>query len=167
MSTGLEIRAQIDTENVKGLLLINGGAAVALLAALPHVFDKPGFESLARSILWGLLAFQIGLVLAVVHNRLRRICSLEYERHNYRPPPCERFGLRLREPCVCHASILCMWLALIAFVGGGVIVFWGGLKSLDERAAIVRTTKAATVDVPKITPNSTVERDAAKRRPSP
>jgi hypothetical protein len=40
MATGLEIRAQIDQENVKGLLLINGGAAVALLAALPQVFDK-------------------------------------------------------------------------------------------------------------------------------
>ena len=163
MSTELEIRAQIDTENVKGLLLINGGAAVALLAALPHVFDRPGFESLTRSILWSLLVFQIGLVLSVVHNRLRRICSLEYERHNYRPPPCERFGLRLREPCAGHASILCMWLALIAFVGGGV--FWGGLKPLDERAAIVRATKVATLEVPKIAPNTTAERDAAKRRP--
>ncbi len=167
MSTGLEIQAQIDAENVKGLLLINGGAAVALLAALPHVVDKPGFESLTRSILWSLLVFQIGLVLSVVHNRLRRICSLEYERHNYRPPPCERFGLRLREPCVCHASILCMWLALIAFVGGGVTVFWGGLKSLDERAAIVRATKAATLQVPKIEPNTTAERDPAKRRATP
>jgi hypothetical protein len=167
MSTGLEIRAQIDTENVKGLLLINGGAAVAVLAALPHVVDKPGFESLARSILWGLLAFQTGLVLAVVHNRLRRICSLEYERHNYKPPPCQWFGMRLREPCICHVSILCMWLSLVAFVGGGVIVFWGGLKSLDNRAAAVKATKGVIVEVPKISPNTAVEGDAAMRRHSP
>lgn len=41
MAPGLEIRAQIDSENVKGLLLINGGGAVALIAFLPAVIGKP------------------------------------------------------------------------------------------------------------------------------
>ncbi len=44
MTKGLEIRAQIDTEVVKGLLLLNGGGAVALLALLPTVIGKPGFS---------------------------------------------------------------------------------------------------------------------------
>ena len=61
MTKGLEIRAQVDMENVKGLLLINGGAAVALLAVLPGIFEKSGYESFARAILWGLLIFQGGL----------------------------------------------------------------------------------------------------------
>jgi len=29
MASGIEIRAQIDTENVKGLLLIDGGAGIS------------------------------------------------------------------------------------------------------------------------------------------
>ena len=76
MSKGLEIRAQIDSEQVKGLLLINGGAAVALLAFLPTIFGKPNLGPLVDSVLWALGVFQVGIVMAVAHNRLRRVCSL-------------------------------------------------------------------------------------------
>jgi hypothetical protein len=144
MTKGLEIRAQIDAENVKGLLLVNGGAAVALLAFLPNALDNPGYESLAHAILWSLLIFQAGLIFAVVHNRLRRLCSLIYEQHNYQPPPCEILGINLHEPCVCRASIICMWLSVAAFVGGGVVVFEGGLKSLHERAKLAEKTATST-----------------------
>ncbi len=166
MTTGLEIRAQIDTENVKGLLIINGGAAVALLALLSAVLDKPGYESLARAVLWSLLIFQIGLLFAMVHNRLRRVCSLVYEQHKYQPPPCELFGVKLKEPCVCWRSIICMWLSVAAFGIGGFVVFLGGLHSLDERAKPKPAASAAQkVEVPS---NPTVERDARKSgaRPS-
>ncbi len=62
MTKGLEIRAQIDTEVVKGLLLLNGGGAVALLALLPAVIGKPGFEPLSRAILGGgYWSFSMGL----------------------------------------------------------------------------------------------------------
>ena len=142
MTKGLEIRAQIDTENVKGLLIVNGGAAIALLAFLPGVLDKPAYESLARAILWGLLIFQVGLLFAIVHNRLRRICSLRYEQHNYQPPPCEVFGIKLAEPCVCRGSIICMWLSVVAFAAGGFAVLQGGLESLDQRAKLVEKPKA-------------------------
>jgi hypothetical protein len=153
MTKGLEIRAQIDAENVKGLLLVNGGAAVALLAFLPNVLDKPGYESLAHAILWSLLIFQAGLIFAVVHNRLRRLCSLIYEQHNYQPPPCKIFDINLHEPCVCRASILCMWLSVAAFVGGGVVVFEGGLKALHERSkpaekAAASNPQKRTVEIP-------------------
>jgi hypothetical protein len=79
MATGVEIRAQIDTENVKGLLLLNGGGAVALLAFLPTVIVKPEYHLLTKSILYGLLLFQGGLIAAVIHNRQRRVCSLVYD----------------------------------------------------------------------------------------
>src|ERR1044071_497487 len=140
--SGVEIRAAIDTENVRGLLLINGGAAVTLLAALPQVWEKPGFEYLTYAILVSLIVFQTGLVLAVVHNRLRRKCSLEYDRHNFRPPPGVLFGFHLSEPRVCILSIWCMWFALGAFVIGGVIVFFGGWMSLNQRAKIQKSANA-------------------------
>jgi hypothetical protein len=169
MTKGLEIRAQIDTENVKGLLLINGGAAIALLAFLPGILDKPEYESLARAILWSLLIFQVGLVFAVVHNRLRRICSLRYEQHDYQPPPCEIFGIKLGEPCVCSASIICMWLSVAAFAGGGFTVFQGGLESLDQRAKLVEKAKVTTPQDAMGSPKPTVKKDARKSsaHPSP
>jgi hypothetical protein len=52
MTKGYEVRAQIDSENTRGLLLINGGAAVALLAFLPAIFGKPGLDSLVAGTLW-------------------------------------------------------------------------------------------------------------------
>jgi hypothetical protein len=73
MTKGYEVRAQIDSENTRGLLLINGGAAVALLAFLP------GSSASRALVLWSprlcgpLGSFQLGLVFAVIHNRARRI----------------------------------------------------------------------------------------------
>ena len=130
MTNELEIRAQIDTENVKALLQINGGGVVALLAFLPYVLGKPEYLPLAHSILWGLLIFQVGLLAAVVHNRLRRKCSLVYQAHGYQPPPCTVFGHKLRQPCVCHTSIFFMWASVLSFVAAGLIVFLGGLEVL-------------------------------------
>src|SRR2546421_197643 len=105
MSDGLEIRNEIAADNVKGLLLINGGAAAALLVSLPGIFNGPANEALARAMLWALLIFQAGVVFAVAHNRLRRLCSFDYESQDFPPPGCNAFGLSLREPCTCCASI--------------------------------------------------------------
>jgi hypothetical protein len=134
MTDGLKIRSDIDTENVKGLLLINGGAAVALLTFLPNVFGKVGYESLSRSILWGLLIFQFGLIFAIAHNRLRRKCSLIYESHNYAPPACKIVGFELNEPCLCSMSWAFMWLSVFAFFLGGISVACGGFESLKQIA---------------------------------
>lgn len=128
MATELEIRAQIDTENVKALLLINGGGAVALLAFLPYVLPRAEYVLLTQKIIWALLIYQIGLFLAVLHNHLRRKCSIEYQRHGYKPPPCKLFGRPLKEPCVCHVSWSCMWGSALAFMAAGLCVFYGGLQ---------------------------------------
>ena len=114
MTKGLEIRAQIDTELVKGLLIINGGGSIALLTFLPTILGKPEYLPLSKAVLWGLFSFQIGLVSAVIHNRLRRVCSLEFEKYNYNPPPCKVFPISLFKfrndaPCVCRASVMLMW----------------------------------------------------------
>lgn len=132
MPSGLEIRAQIDTEVVKGLLLMNGGGAIALLAFLPHILGKPDFEPLARSILWSLLLFQGGLLAAIIHNRLRRVCSLMYEEAKANSPahpdPCQIFRWVLPEPCVCMWSIAIMWISVVCFVTAGLVVFYGGMN---------------------------------------
>ena len=62
MADGRETRATIDSETVRGLLLINGGGAVALLVFLPGVLQKPELEPLARAIIWAIFTFQAGLV---------------------------------------------------------------------------------------------------------
>jgi hypothetical protein len=131
MTKELEIRAQIDTENVKALLLINGGGAVALLAFLPSVLGKPEFAPLMRGILYSLILYQFGLLSAIVHNRLRRKCSLVFQTHRYRPPPCSFLGFKLKEPCICSVSILFMWASVIFFVVAGFLVFWGGIAVLS------------------------------------
>ena len=56
MASGLEIRAKIDAEIFKTLVLIHGGGSVALLTFLPFVlredFKYEG-AALAHGILWG------------------------------------------------------------------------------------------------------------------
>ena len=116
-----EIRAQIDTEVVKGLLLINGGGVVALLAFLPSILDKGGYEILVKSVLAGLLFFQVGLLFAVIHNRFRRECSLTYDQYKMNPPACNRFPLNYLKfkhdpPCICRASIIFMGHRVIEWV---------------------------------------------------
>jgi hypothetical protein len=135
MTNGVDIRAQIDTEVVRGLLLINGGGAVALLALLTNVLGTADYSPLARAILWALLSFMLGLATAIVHNRLRRVCSNVYDIAWHKSPPtepapCRAFGFTFSEPCVCMRSIFFMWLSLGFFFLGGFTVFLGGLYTI-------------------------------------
>ena len=127
---GKEIRAQIDTENVKGLLLINGGGAVALLAFLSSILGKPDYEPLARAILWGLLLFAGGLITALIHNHLRRRCSLAYCNPNIGKH--KFFSLGLSEPWVCHFSHLFMYASYGLFVFAVILIFCGGSKTFNS-----------------------------------
>jgi len=122
MTNGIDRRERIDTEHFKALLLVNGGGAVALLAIVPSLLDKTGYATLTRAILVGVLIMMIGLVLAVIHNRYRRKCSLVYEEHGMKPPGGSLFGFQLSRPTVCAISEWCMWGSLAAFVVAGVSV---------------------------------------------
>jgi len=155
MADGRETRAGIDTETVRGLLLINGGGAVALLAFLPGVLQKPEFESLARAIIWAVFTFQIGLASAVVHNRLRRKCSLEYAKKER--APCSVFGRPLQEPCVCHWSTGLMWLSIVAFLVAGIIVMGASLTVVGIRPAKVSVSTPAVFQP---LPNPALQKDA-------
>lgn len=137
MSNGVSRRSQIDTELGKGLLLMHGGGSIALLAFLPTILDNPSYVFLSKAVLWGLLFYQLGLVTAIVHYRLRRKCSLEFERHEFNPPPCNKFPLSLFKfrddpPCVCRASVLCMWASILLFIVAAVVIFLGGYTVIDK-----------------------------------
>ncbi|MEW6164587.1 MAG: hypothetical protein AB1642_05965 [Pseudomonadota bacterium] len=127
MADGVELRAGIDAETVRGLLLINGGGAVALLAFLAGIIAKPELAVLARAIIWSVFTFQLGLVAAVIHNRFRRLCSLEYAKKPENRKKCSLFGHVFKEPCICHWSIGFMWASIGAFLIGGLLVLGAGL----------------------------------------
>lgn len=131
ISEGVKLRAQIDGEVVRGLMLANGGGAVALIALLPNLLDK--YPMLARWTLWGLLGMFLGLAFAIVHNRYRRHCSLAFEtawRGGRQPAPGFFWWFQLSSPVVCWLSELFMRLSAIGFIAGGLCVLVGGLKTL-------------------------------------
>lgn len=141
MTSGVELRAQIDADIMRALLLVNSGAAVALIALLPYVLDRPDLSSFARVILMALLGYQLALFSAVVSGRLRRVCSLEYEKAKSSSPQgvlgaCKLFGHDLGEPCVCIWATILMWASLTLFILSGATVAWGGYQSLAESAAL-------------------------------
>lgn len=136
MTDRRETRAVIDSETVRGLLLINGGGAVALLAFLSTILGKPGFVGLSQAVIWATFVFQAGLVAAVIHNRFRRLCSFEYSKKQESRKQCSLFGTVLREPCICHWSTGFMWASILAFLLGGLIVLIGGICVLGESAPV-------------------------------
>lgn len=129
MPNGVDRRAQIDTETVRALLLINGGGAVALLTLLPRIIDKTNYAGLVHAIFLGIVFLMIGLISAVIHNQLRRKCSLHYDQHNMTPPKGKLFGFTLREPTVCCMSKAFMWASVIAFFAAGLVVAVKGLTT--------------------------------------
>ena len=166
MADGQEIRAGVDTETVRGLLLINGGGAVALLAFLPGVLQKPELESLARAIIWAVFTFQLGLAFAVIHNRMRRKCSLEYAKKER--VPCSIFGIVMREPCVCHWSIGFMWSSIIAFLAAGIIVLVAGLAVVGTMSAKNVATVSSSKSVNVVAqPNPAFKRDSPRSGRAP
>jgi len=129
-SEGVKTRAQIDTEVARGLMLANGGGAVALLAFLPVVFERDLLRPLAVPVLYALFTCHLGIVAALVHSHYRRRCSQVYENHGFLPPPGRLLGFNLREPTVCWASWKWMWASIVLFLAAGITVFVGALRTL-------------------------------------
>ena len=132
MVKGVEIRAQIDTETVRGLQLMNGGMAAGLVTMLPSIIQNPNTVLLGHYMISAIGFAALGLVAAVVHNRLRRKCSLEHSRtdqSNRQPAHTSRLLVRCQtlpgEPRVCTNSIIAMWLAVAFFVLGAASVAMG------------------------------------------
>jgi len=98
VSEGVKIRAQIDAESVRNVMLVNGGGSVALIALLPNVLYTP----LVLAVLLALSSWLLGLTLAVIHSVLRRKCSLAYEHYKMSPPTGGPvLGIKPKQPWVC------------------------------------------------------------------
>src|SRR6056297_900419 len=115
LSDGAKIRAQIDAESVRAVLLINGGGSVALLALLPAVLGTP----LVTAVLGTLAVWLVGLAFAAIHSVLRRKCSLVHEHHAMRPPPGRpRLGIKPGKPWVCWWAWQLLYASIVAFLVG-------------------------------------------------
>lgn len=110
-------RAEMDNATVKALLLMNGGGAIAVLTFLGTIVSEADMEALRASIVWGLLMFHAGLLAAVIHNHLRRRCSLAYET-----------GRVEGDTGVCWWSWACLYSSMALFFLAGAVVGIGAVR---------------------------------------
>jgi glucan phosphoethanolaminetransferase (alkaline phosphatase superfamily) len=75
-----DARAEITNQGVRGLLLINGGAAVALLAFLQAIWSEE--PALAKYVVIGIGIFSIGVLLAGFINFFRYHTSFNFQSGN-------------------------------------------------------------------------------------
>jgi hypothetical protein len=132
MSNGTNQRARVDNETPRALLLANGAGAIAMLAVLPPILDRAGYEPMALAMLIGVLVLVIGVAFAIVHGYLRRRCALVHEQHQMNPPKGSLLGIQLRVPAVCFLSAAFMWLSIATFVGAGGFVAATGIMTINE-----------------------------------
>ncbi len=113
-------RAEILTESVKGLLLVNGGGAVALLAFLQAIWSQD--KELARVVLWGIAMMGGGLVFALLVQPFRVSHSKIVEREGD------------RKTVFWFSYVACQYLSVLAFAGALGYLVYGGLEELGARA---------------------------------
>lgn len=128
LSDGVKIRAQIDSESVRNVLLINGGGSIALIALLPAILGTP----LVLAVLVTLAIWLFGLTLAATHSVLRRKCSHIHEIHEMSPPRGKKkFGIDPKQPWVWWWSWTCLYCSVATFLIGGIVMVIFGFLNLD------------------------------------
>jgi len=126
-----DARMEMGNESVRGLFLVNGGGAVALLAFLQQIWTTQ--PDLARWVLVGLTLFTAGVALAAPINNVRAEASLF---HQYGP------GGKARRWRQYHLTLT--WLSIACFVLGCLVVIVGGFYSLHEPPTAAPPAAAAT-----------------------
>ena len=122
-------RNQMDVETLRGLLIANGGGAVALLIAVSSLLDRPGYEPLVYAMLIGIVVFMLGVVLAILFNFARRQFQAQADQQG--GTPAKFLGLKLWAPGSGVAYQLCLYLSLLCFIGTGVYVAVVGANTLS------------------------------------
>jgi hypothetical protein len=122
LSKGVEIRAQMDIEFGKALVLTNGAGIIALLTFLSSIFEVPRYASLARPAIGGVLLLVAGLLTALYYIRFSRECSLVYEQHGMRTPPGTLFGIQLTRPRSCTISAFMAHASCLAFCAAALLI---------------------------------------------
>jgi hypothetical protein len=131
-------RNQMDIETLRGLLIANGGGAVALLVAVSSLLDRPGYEPLVYAMLVGIVVFMLGVVLAILYNFARRQFLQQADQQGTRPPG-KFLGLKLWAPGSGVAYQACLYLSLLCFIGTGVYVATVGANTVGS--TITSSTK--------------------------
>ena len=108
-----EIRAQIDTDNVKNILWVEGGGIAILLPVLSVLIGKKEYVLLLKAICAGVFFLAIGVISILLHSHFRRRCSLAYSTG---APRKKILGIGLAEPWICHVSHVCMWSSYICLI---------------------------------------------------
>jgi len=111
------VRAAVTTEGVKGLFMLNGGGAVALLAFLQAVWERN--PALAKVSLKGIAIFAFGVFLAGFVNFLRYHTSLSFQS-----------GHTLSYKVFRFLSVGCEYVSLIVFAVGVSVLVYGAWKLL-------------------------------------
>lgn len=129
MTEGIKIRAQIDSESVRNVMLANSGGSVALLALLPNILYTP----LVVAVLSTLSVWLVGLSFAVIHSVLRRKTSLLYENKGMSPHAGERvLGIQPKEPWIGWWSWKSLYGSIVCFILGGVIMVVLSFANIEQ-----------------------------------
>jgi hypothetical protein len=109
-----EISQEYAQQGIRAAILINAGAAVALLSQAAELIKA----DMARQVATAMLCWAIGTLLAAV-TWLLAFLSTRYVDKSEREPDCHRRHLRTSDRLM-FAGLCAICLALIAFVGGCV-----------------------------------------------
>jgi hypothetical protein len=130
----------MDVETLRGLLIANGGGAVALLITVSSLLDRPGYEPLVYAMLVGIVVFMLGVVLAILYNFARRQFLQQGEQVVTRPTR-KFLGLKLWAPGSGVGYQACLYLSLLCFIGTGVYVATVGANTVGS--TVTSSTKQA------------------------
>jgi hypothetical protein len=110
-------RADLHTQGVKGLFILNGGGILSLLTFLTQiiVLDKPRVLPLIWHVKWAIASMTLGLILVAVVNHIRYETSRLFDKDETRSRG-RKLGLFHR--ILFYASLVC-------FLGGCAIALSG------------------------------------------
>lgn len=114
-----ERRDQMAVHGLRSLLILNGGGAVALLAFLQAIWDKPNAAGLVPWILSGIIPFLLGAAASGWVHFLRYDATVEYQ-----------MGRRPSAKAMTHRHKFLTAFGYILFLLGMLIVVLGAFQNL-------------------------------------
>ena len=116
----VERRDEMTAQGVRGLFLINGGGAVALLAFLQVIWKE--VTALVPFVVWGLVPMVLGVAAAACIQFIRVESSLHWEATSGRGKTLAKVHRRLS------------LFSIICFLAGMFVIIAGALSNLPDVA---------------------------------
>ena len=108
-------RADLHTEGVKGMFILNGGGTLALLTSLTQIIKEPALFPIAKYIVGAIAFWSVGLVALAPINHLRYETSRLYDQETTKARG-EKYGMAHRG--LFCASVLCFAIGLSFALAG-------------------------------------------------